>query len=161
MRISQKDAVYGASLRIMEESGICFDEGVDVLTDVIDKDIRTMIVSVLVESFKEDKIVMNKRQSGDNLKRYASGLVSNWAKKDIRLNGGTEHKIKKPGSRMGNTDPMVRELRKMLKEFKGSPHEIKIKKELDIRLVQLRKERAKNVVINRKLIPESLKHLVH
>jgi len=160
MRISQKDAVYEVSMRVLEENGVIFEEGVDVLVDVIDRDIRSTIVSILVESFKEDKIVMNKRHEGKNLRRYASGLISNWAKKDTRLNGNVEYRIKNPGSRVGTTDPMVRELRKFLKQVKGTKHEEDVKKELSIRLNSIRKEQVKDIVINTNLIPDSIKHLV-
>ena len=159
-RVSQKDAVYEISMRVLEENRINFDEGVDILTDVIDRDIRSSIVSIIVENFEQDNIVSNKNHIGEKLRSYSSGLVSNWAKKDLRLNGNIEHTIKNPGSKVNSTDPIVRELRKMLKEVKGTEHESAVGAELRIRLESLRKEQSKSITINASLIPESLRHLI-
>lgn len=159
-RISQKDAVYEASIKVLKENAIDFEEGIDVLQDVLDKDMRESIVCILVESFNQDKIVQNKTHKGDDLKRYVSGLISNWSKKDTRLNGNTEYTIKKPGSKTGSTDPMVRELRKFLKQVRGTSHEKTVKKELTNRISQIRIEQSKNIIIDPNLIPESLRHLI-
>lgn len=160
MKISQKDAVYSVTIETLNENNISFEEGIDCMSSVVDKDIRNTIVEKLLNLFENNKVIVNKQQEDSDLKRYVSGLVSNWAKKDDRLNGGVKHEIKNPGSKLGSTDPVIVELRKMLKEVKGTVYENDVKKELTRRMNEIKKKKMSTSNINASLIPDSLKHLI-
>ena len=54
-------------------------------------------------------------------KSYVPGLLNNWLRKDTRLNGGAKYETKNPGSRAGMGDPQIREMNKLLKQFKTDP----------------------------------------
>lgn len=159
-RVSQKDAVFSAVISVLKENGVEFMVNQDTLSDVLDKDLRMLIINNLINKFKTGAVVLSKGYNDKELKSYVGGLVNNWTKKDMRLNGGITHTIQQPGSRIGQTDPMAKELRKMLIATKGTPNEAIVKKELIKRQEQLRKEQAASIIIDKTHIPEALHHLL-
>lgn len=56
---------------------------------------------------------------------------------------------------------MIKELRNLLKQVKGTEHEIKVKRVMNDRFLTIRREQAEEVVIDQNLIPDSLKYLVN
>lgn len=160
-KTQQKDAVYDTVMEVLRENGVTFVPNEDILSEVMDKDLRTAVITKLFVRFKTGEIILSKDFNDKDLKVYIGGLVSNWTKKDFRLNGNIPHEIRSPGSRIGQSDPMVRELRKMLKSVKGTKHEIPVKVELRKRQDSLRKQQATMIVINKEHIPESLHHLLN
>jgi len=85
------------------------------------KEERASITDILVEGFQAGKISLkdtanNRAKLADEakLRTYVSGTVSNWLRKDTRLNGGTKYVPKNPGSRAGATDPTIKSMRVLL-----------------------------------------------
>ena len=74
---------------------------------------REKVICLLVEGFEQDKIELSSKQ--EDLRKYTVGLLNNWLRKDTRLNGGDKYEAKNPGSRSGSADPVVKNLRLMLK----------------------------------------------
>ena len=94
------------------------------------------------------------------LNKYCNGLISNWVKKDKRLNGNVKYSIKNPGSRAGQGDEQVKELRKLLKQVTSADAKEQVQAALDARVAEVKAERTPSLVINTDALPEHLQHLV-
>lgn len=89
---TQKEAVYQATVEIMQQAQLTFD-GRSV-SETIPKELRKMVTNKLVELIKNNDVSF-KATSSNGLKfkdaarmtAYASGLISNHWKRDPRLNG--------------------------------------------------------------------------
>jgi len=113
--LNQREAVYLTTMNVLAEHEINFDEGQNV-EGVVTKELRSEIVATIVTGFQANTIEMSaegkiKYSDEKKLRGYVSGLVSNWYRKDKRLNGGVKHEAKNPGSRVGSTDDQIKALR--------------------------------------------------
>ena len=115
MGLSQKEATYNAVKSTLEAKGVTFEDGEDV-GEAVTTDTKKEIKAILFEGFRDGTISYTenfaKKILGDDseLNKYISGLISNWLKKDKRLNGNTQYKPENPGSRAGQGDDQVKEL---------------------------------------------------
>lgn len=82
-KISQKDAVY----KYVTESlaGTTLPEGVK-LREMVTKDVRKVVRTRLFNAIKVGDIKLAKTYDDSKLKKYCSGLINNWLKKDSRFN---------------------------------------------------------------------------
>jgi hypothetical protein len=135
---SQKEAVYSAVINVTGFTG----EGVCNPT----KEQRAMICNILVEGFKAGRIQLDKEFSDSELKAYVSGLLSNWLRKDKRLNGGTQYVAKNPGSRAGSTDPQIKAMRALLSTLTDPDERAEVQRYIDARLSELNAQKVKTVV---------------
>ena len=103
-KVNQKEAVFNAVTSTVE-----------VVNNkaLLTKAEREKVICLLVEGFEQDKIELSSKQ--EDLRKYTVGLLNNWLRKDTRLNGGDKYEAKNPGSRSGSADPVVKNLRLMLK----------------------------------------------
>ena len=167
--INQRQAVYAALKTVCEEKGIEFVDGTSIAND-LSKDIRSLVIGIVTEglmngtvSLKDTDGNSEKRTDEAKMKEYTNGLVSNWFRKDGRLNGGTKYETKNPGSRAGSGDESIREMRKLLKALTESgdvDNAAVVQAEIDSRLAEIRKSRAKDTNINVDLLPETLKNML-
>ena len=158
--LSQKEAVYNTTIQVLKEAGIKFEQGM-VAGSVVDKDSRATIVSILVDGFSKGEIELKSAQ--DDLKSYTNSLVSNWFRKDTRLNGGVKYEAKNPGARAGQQDPTVKNLRLLSQRFpEGSKEHSAIMAKVEARVNELKLEKAAKALkeINADFIPEEFKHLL-
>ena len=164
-QVNQREATYNAIKSVLEANNISFEDGMntkEVLTPEIKKEIR----GVLFEGFRANSIsytaafASSKLNNDSELNKYCGGLISNWIKKDKRLNGNVKYVIKNPGSRAGQSDEQVRELRKLLKTVAGTDAETEVKKALDARIAEVKATKVPAVTINVDALPEALRHLV-
>ena len=97
-----------------------------------------------------------------NLNSYVSGLINNHLKKDKRLNGGIGYVPKNPGSKAGQGDKKLAELKKMLKVVSvQKPEAVSlVQAKIDERIQEIAAEKLKSTVIDINLIPEELRDLV-
>ena len=124
---------------------------------------RQEVIYIVTEGFNADEVTLSeaaktKFQDPKLMKNYVSGLVSNWLRKDPDLNGGIKYTPTNPGSRTGQGDPQIKELRKLLFLHKGGPEEAKIQAFIDARVQEITK--TKVIEINIDDLPEELKSLV-
>lgn len=93
--LSQKEAVFKSTLEVLEEANLVgeFNTGKPI-SDVLNKDLRKLVVDKLVALIKTSQVSFRSTVSNKNtltsdklVKTYASGLVSNHWKRDKRLNG--------------------------------------------------------------------------
>lgn len=162
MKQTQREAVFAATMSVLADAGITFEEGSDVST-VMSKDIRQSIQAILVEGFKQGTIEFEKTPSNDEklaspakLNQYVSGLVSNWFRKDTRMNGGEKYQAKNPGSRAGASDPQLKALRQLAGQFKGTDKEHVITAQIEQRLAAINAEKAKHVTVDISALPPEL-----
>lgn len=100
--MNQKEATYAAVINVTGFNG----EGVCAPT----KEERAQISAILIEGFSSNQISIERVFSATELKSYVSGLLSNWLRKDTRLNGDVKYQAKNPGSRQGSSDPQLKAL---------------------------------------------------
>ena len=156
--MKQSDAVFTAVCNITGQES--FDSPVE-----LSKEQRQEIHETILEGFKSGTVNLSddarkKYNTDSSISGYTSGLISNWLRKDKRLNGGVNYVPKNPGSRAGQGDPMIRELRKLKKLHTGTEKEVEIDGYINARLTELKVSKAKEININTDLIPEALRDLV-
>ncbi len=150
-QLKQKDAVFQAVLNIVGNQDGAYSPT---------KEERAQINQILVESFKNGSVVYDGQLPEEKeLRAYVSGLVSNWLRKDNRLNGGVAYVAKNPGSRTGNTDPQIKAMRALLATKTDEAERTEIQSFINRRLAEIKPAKAtKTVDVNS--LPEELKHLV-
>jgi len=150
--MKQKDAVYTAVINVMGKV-----DGAYVPT----KEQRATIIDAITNGLVNHEIDFGKTdQTEAQVRVYASGVVSNWLKKDTRLNGGTKHVTKNPGSRAGSKDPQVAEMRKLRALMVQAGKDVTaIDAAITKRQAELKP--AQSVTIDADLLPEELRDLVN
>ena len=158
-KFNQKEGVFNAVCAVTEQESF---DGAVTLT----KEQRASVISIVTEGLVSGDIDMTaaareKHNDEAKMRTYTNGLVSNWLKKDLRLNGNEPHKPKNPGSRAGSSDAVIKNL-KALKSTLSNPEQIAaVDAEIDKRLATLKAEKTKTVEIDINLIPEDLRDLVN
>lgn len=153
---SQKEAVFSAIVEILGDvSGV-----VELTTEQ-----RKEVISSIMGGFANGTVELSseastKYDTDAKLKSYTQGLVSNWLRKDTRLNGGAKHITKNPGSRAGSGDDTVKALRALRSTLTDADQIAEIDSEIAQRVSALKASKVPKVTINADLIPENLRHLV-
>lgn len=156
---TQKDAVYSAVTSVLNENGVQVDSDVNV-SSVLTRELRAQVTSILVEGFLNNRISLDKQfDSNASLRAYCSGLMSNWLKKDKRLNGGAQFSIKNPGSRRGSSDPQIKAMRALLATRSNETERAEIQAFIDNRISEISVTNNKQR-IDVSNIPAELKHLL-
>ena len=127
--MNQKEAVFQAVCNITGHKG---DGKVE-----ISKEQRAQVNMVLFEGFRSGSIQLDREYTDSDLKGYVSGLVSNWLRKDVRLNGGTKYAAKNPGSRAGSGDPMLKSLRDLITTVTSDEDKAEIQGYIDARMSEI------------------------
>ena len=162
--MKQKDAVYNAATSVLSDEGIHFEDGMNV-SELLTKELRSSVHAIVTEGFTTGNIEFadtpeNQAKLADSAKLSSdvSGLISNWFRKDTRLNGDTKYTPKNPGSRVGSTDPQLKALRQLAKQFDGVDTEKfeKITSEINSRVSLIQAEKAKKVEIDYSVLPADL-----
>ena len=125
---------------------------------------RAKLADWIVEGIESGEVAFSDRARAKydtpaKVRSYVLGMISNHLRKCPKLNGGEAYRPRNPGSRAGSTDPVVRELRKLMRVAPEEHREL-IQAELDKRLEELRREKLKTVEIDEDLLPESLRGII-
>ena len=160
--LKQKESVFNAVESVLVESGKSVEGRVELT-----KEERGQVVSLVTESIISGDTEFSDSakttyDTPEKIRSYVVGLVNNWIRKDKRLNGGTAYTPKNPGSRAGSTDPVIKELRKLLSTLTEDDHKAAVQAEINTRLeeIQAAKQATKKEEINLDNIPEHLRALV-
>ena len=150
--MKQSEAVYQATLNVMGEQ-----DGAYVPT----KEERAQIVSIVAEGISGGDVDFSdaaklKYNTPAKVKTYTSGMVSNWLRKDTKLNGGTKYIPANPGSRAGMSDPEVKNLKLLIKSGKLDAKQTSIAQARVDEKVQAIKAEKANVEIDFTAIPSDL-----
>lgn len=159
--MNQRQAVYYAVRTLFEEFTEDFEDGHVV---ELTKDQREAVRKEVCQGFNDGDIDFSesakaKYNTDAKLNGYVSGLISNWLRKDNRLNGDVKYVPKNPGSRAGQGDPQVRELRKLKKIHMGTEKEAEIQGFIDNRLKSISKDKVKKIDIDYSQLPKELQDL--
>lgn len=163
-KVTQRAAVYAATTSVFADKGIKFEDGMNV-KDLISDELSASINMILCEGFKSGAVELkptpsNAAKLADDklLKKYVSGLMSNWFMKDERLNGNVDHEIKNPGSRSFSNDPQLIALRNLMKVQPDGHAELQ--GFIDARIAILKAEHApaaKDIVVDYAALPEAIR----
>ena len=145
---NQKTAVYEAISAVIN-----FNDGDEVK---LTADQKKEVKQILVDGFKNGEIELQREQK--DLNKYVGGLISNWTRKDKRLNGGVKHEIKNKGSRAGQQDLQVKNLRLLKKQVTDPQAIADIDVAIAARIAEIRPASAPK--IDATAIPEEFKHLI-
>jgi len=148
--MNQKEAVYKAVTAVKKTQS--FDGPV-----TLSRDERDQVSKLVAESFTKGEVAFaDGPREGKELSSYVSGLISNWLRKDNRLNGGVQYQPKNPGARTGSGDEAVKAMRALMQATTDPTAKKEIQAEIDKRLAALKPR--KEIDINQ--IPEHLRKYV-
>jgi hypothetical protein len=128
-KMNQKEAVFQAvcSVTGFKGEGVCTPS----------KEQRAMINQIIIEGFVSGNIELDRQYDESGLKSYTSGLVSNWLRKDKRLNGGTQYVAKNPGSRAGSSDPSLKAMRALLSTLTDEADRAEVQGLIDAKVAEI------------------------
>ena len=113
---SQRDAVYDAVVRFLTAR----NESVGGRKIELSTEERLSVNKTLARSLHEGEYVFNTKDKYDTLEKvegYSIRLLSNWLRRDTRLNGGVKHVIKNVGSRAHAKDAVVKKLKSLRRKL--------------------------------------------
>jgi len=164
---SQRAAYYNAITSVLKENKVKFEENKTKVKEVLTSEMKEQVMSIIVAGFKARTIALkdtpaNQAKLSDDAKmrEYAKSTLHNWLLKDIRLNGGVEHKIKNPGSRAGQGDRIVKNYQALQAQFSPDSEQYTLlQTKIDTRKQEVAAEKAKKTQreVDLSLIPEDLK----
>lgn len=161
MSFSQKEAVYAAVKAYLDDKGIAHDDGQLV---TLDKEGRKTVIEMISQAAMSGNMAFStdakaKYDTIEKVRDYSNGLLSNWLRKDTRLNGGSPYAAKNPGSRAGQGDATVKALRALKTQLADKTQIEVVDAELQKRLGELRASKTKQVQIDISKLPESVRNL--
>ena len=162
MSFKQVDAVIHYTKQVMADS---YQEGVDIKS-YITKEQRSDIELLVTDSILTGETQMSdegrlKYQDQEKLLGYVRGMVKNWFAKSKELNGGVKHEYKNPGSRAGQGDAKLKELKALRGQLVTAGNTAgvaKVDEFIAKRVAELKPTEVKT--INADLIPDELKDLI-
>ena len=159
-KLTQKQGVYQATRSVLQENGVVFEDRQDV-KPLVTTEMRKNIISIVVAGLKEGNIMIRDDFDEVKLESYTKGMVSNWFRKDERLNGGVKHEIANPGSRAGATNPKIREIKKLLATLTSDDkNKAKVEAVLAEEIAKHKAATQKKIEIDIDQLPDDLKDLV-
>ena len=165
MSVSQREATFNAVVAVISNNNVTFNNGQDV-KNILTSTMKKAVKNILIQQFKAgaidctDDFKKTKLNSDTELSKYCSGLISNWIKKDPRLNGNNKYQVVNKGIRAGQGDLQVKELRKLLKVTAGTDAQDQVSQALNARLDELKAAKTPSISIDVTALPEHLRHLV-
>ena len=144
--MNQKEAVYTAVVNVTEFNG----EGQCLPS----KEQKAQISAILIEGFKTNQITLEVAFNDTDLKSYVSGLLSNWLRKDTRLNGGLKYQAKNPGSRAGSSDPQLKAMMTLFSTLTDESEKKEVMTYIEARKAELNVAKVK--VIDYSALPADL-----
>ena len=163
--IGQKTAVVNTILSVLKDRGEEYVLNGEVnLKDVLTKEDKDKIKSILCEGFHEGEINMTEsakvKYVGNEvqMRTYVNGLLNNWIRKNKEFNNGVGYIPKNPGSRTGQSDEVVKNLRLMKKTTTDVSVLEEIEKCIQERLLEIKPESV--VVVDESKIPEHLRKFI-
>lgn len=138
--MKQREAVFQATTNVMGEQDGAYAPS---------KEQRAQIINIVTEGILANEVDFSdqaraKYDTPEKVKSYTSGMVSNWLRKDKRLNGGVTYKAKNPGSRTGSQDEEVKNLKALLKSNTLDANgEAIVQARLDERIKEIKAEKSK------------------
>lgn len=132
-KLNQKEAVYVATMNVLAEAGIGFDDyQPKPVSELVSKSMRSAITMLVAQGIVDGQVEFSESAKTtypdlDSVqKKYVPGLVSNWFRKDKRMNGGVDYEAKNPGSRAGSQDETIKSLKALREQQKGNAEAVQL-----------------------------------
>ena len=155
-KTTQKQAVFTAVTNVLSQAGHTLSEGQDV-SPLMTKELRAQVNQILFEGFTNGTIELSREYNESELKAYTSGVISNWLRKDKRLNGNVSYVAKNPGSRAGSGDEMLKAIRLVKSTITSDdPRYNDVVAAEAARLSEIQASKVKQVEINYNALPAGL-----
>jgi hypothetical protein len=149
---TQKECVFGVISGLVGEVTGVFKPNKEQLKEIYEM-VTDDIVAGNVNFSDDAKAKYNTR---DLIRKdYVPGMVSNWIRKDLRLNGGEKYETKNPGSRAGQGDEQLKNLKAL--KAQHPEHAESIDVEIAKRVLELGLAKKKTVEVDYDLIPAELR----
>jgi hypothetical protein len=133
--MTQKDAVFSVITSVLADAGISFNMGNTDVGAVLTKELRAKVNGSLCQMILNGDVEFSKYSEGSvsmsELRTYVSGLISNWVRKDPRLNGGAT-----TASRT-SLDPQLKALKKLQSTQTDPSRRLEIQNFIDKRVAEL------------------------
>lgn len=160
--MNQREATVNCILSVLEERNVSYElNSPTPISQVLTSDDKEQVRTILFQMFQEQKIDFKDKSKLEDTKymtKYISGLVNNWVSKAPEFNCSNKHQAKNPGSRQGNQDPQIKEMKKLLSSTQDQTTREAIQSHITQRLLEIKP--VATVTIDASLLPDSLKHLV-
>jgi hypothetical protein len=158
MSLSQKEAVFAAVKSVFAQSGRTFTEGSKV---ELSKEERATVTSIVTAGISSGDVAFSdeaaaKYDSTEKMKSYVAGMVGNWLTKDKRLNGGEKYTPANPGSRAGQGDEVIRNLRALRGTLTDASQLAAVDSEISKRQGEIKASKTKAVDVDFDKIPSAL-----
>lgn len=158
MSLSQKASVFAAVSSVMNATS--FDSEVKPTSEQ-----RKQIIELVAKDLFEGRAEFSdeaklKYDTFEKVRGYTGGMVSNWLRKDTRLNGNVKHEIKNPGSRAGQGDEVLKNLKALRTQLTDVDHLAAVDEKIAEREQEIAQAKAKTVTIDISKIPEELRYLI-
>lgn len=162
-KLSQKDGVFAAVTSYLKDQDRQLVDGQPVS---LSKEDSKTLIGMIAMSIQEGLIEVSEAKMSTmvedaDYRKYASNLLNNWTRKDLRLNGGEKYETQNPGSRAGAGDETIKALKTLRASLTDDDQIEEVSKAIVERLALLKAERTKTKVkeVNFDLIPE-FAHLI-
>jgi hypothetical protein len=163
MSYNQKESVYAGVSAFLSETGreSELDAGQAI---TLNKDERKTVIEMIAVAAMNGEMEMKpaakaKYSTLELMRGYVNGLLSNWLRKDTRLNGDTPYVTKNPGSRAGQGDDTIKNLKALKATLTEPEHIAAVDAEIQKRFEELRTAKTKQVQIDVSKLPESVRNL--
>jgi hypothetical protein len=161
--MNQRFATCSTLIAVLQERGVEYELNGEVcIKDVLTKADKEVVASTLFAMFRGGQIDMTadaKKKYADDkeMKKYVSGLISNWVAKAPEFNNGNKHEFKNPGSRKGAGDSQIKEMKKLLDQVTDE----ETRKTIEAHITKRQEEiKPTQTAIDSSKLPESLRHLI-
>ena len=140
--MKQREAVYQAVMSVCDFEGKCEPT----------KEERAQIINIVTQGIMSGDVDFSeaahaKYSTEPEVKKYTSGLVSNWLRKDKRLNGGVQYVPANPGSRTGSQDPEIKNLKLLIKSGRLNEEQTeKVQARIDEKVAELRASKVEQAI---------------
>lgn len=153
---SQKEAVFNAISSVL---GTDLSENKTRIE--LSKEQRASVTQIVTAGIAAGKVQFSdeakaKYNTEDKIKGYVAGMVGNWLTKDTRLNGGDKYKAKNPGSRAGQGDEQLRNLKALRSTLTEATHIAAVDEKIKERSEELAASKVKKVEVDFSKIPADL-----
>lgn len=156
--LSQKEAVFSAVKSLFSQNGGSFTEFTKI---ELSKDERATVTQMVVAGISAGDVVFSddaraKYNTPEKIKGYVSGMVGNWLTKDKRLNGNEKYTPANPGSRAGQGDEVIKNLRALRGTLTDADQLAAVDSEIEKRKGEISTSKTKHVEVNYDAIPADL-----
>jgi uncharacterized coiled-coil DUF342 family protein len=132
---------------------------------VLNSEQRKQVVDIVAKGLYDGTVdfsdkAREKYDTYEKVRGYTSGMVSNHLRKDKRLNGEVKYEIKNPGSRAGQGDAILKNLKALRSQLTDKDHIEAVDEKIKEREAEIAKSKAKTVTIDVDAIPDELKYLL-